>query len=37
MRDHGLIAATGSTSAARYYLPEHAPGRDAGTPDDDVA
>jgi hypothetical protein len=37
MRDHGLIAATGSTSAARYYLPEHAPNADTGTPDDDVA
>jgi hypothetical protein len=25
MRDHGLITASGSTKAARYYLPEHAP------------
>jgi len=25
LRDHGRITASGSTSAARYYLPEHAP------------
>jgi hypothetical protein len=25
MRDHGLIAVSGSTHQARYYLPEHAP------------
>jgi hypothetical protein len=35
MRDHGLITATGSTSAARYYLPEHDPGGDLA--DDDSA
>ena len=41
LRDHGLITASGSTSAARYYLPEHAPdaGDDTadGTPADDDA
>jgi hypothetical protein len=25
MRDHGVIVVSGNTSAARYYLPEHAP------------
>lgn len=29
LRDHELIIAQGATSAARYYLPDHAP--DAGT------
>src|SRR5262249_39928785 len=33
MRDHGLIANAGSTSAARYYLPEHSP--DPGEPEQD--
>ncbi len=37
MRDHGLIASSGSTSAARYYLREHAPDAGASTTDDDVA
>jgi hypothetical protein len=34
MRDHGLIVAHGSTSAARYYLPEHAPDEAAYDGDD---
>jgi hypothetical protein len=33
MRDHGLITTAGSTSAARYYLPGHAP--DDGEPEQD--
>lgn len=33
MRDHHLIAAAGSTSAARYYLPEHSP--DESEPEQD--
>ncbi|MBO0805865.1 MAG: hypothetical protein J2P25_22685 [Nocardiopsaceae bacterium] len=40
MRDHGRIVASGSTSAARYYLPEHAPEEEEpeqDSPADDVA
>jgi len=44
LRDHGRITTSGATSAARYYLPEHAPdaGEDTpgnidGTPADDDA
>lgn len=37
LRDHGLITAAGATSAARYYLPEHAPGAETGAEDDDAA
>ena len=37
MRDHGLITASGSTRAARYYLPEHAPDADDAPADDDAA
>jgi len=37
LRDHGLVTAQGSTSAARYYLPEHAPDADTSTEDDDAA
>ena len=34
LRDHGLISASGSTSAARYHLPEHAPGAGEDTAGD---
>ena len=34
LRDQGLISASGSTSAARYYLPEHAPDAGDDTADD---
>ena len=37
MRDHGLITASGSTRAARYYLPEHAPDAGDAPADDDAA
>jgi hypothetical protein len=37
MRDHGLIAASGSTRAARYYLPRHAPDGDLSEDHDDDA
>lgn len=37
MRDHGLIAASGSTRAARYYLAEHAPDGDLSEDHDDDA
>jgi len=37
MRDHGLVTAHGSTSAARYYLPEHDPGGEDLPEDSDDA
>ena len=37
MRDHGLIAMTGSRRGARYYLPDHAPEEASDGPADDDA
>lgn len=37
LRDHGLITASGSTSAARYYLPDHAPDESEPEQDSDDA